>query len=128
MENLKNLMTEIKKQKLSVSKTGLIKQNERNTMKSDLIMALMKDLPQNIVVGKMKEGIVLEIPNDNEGAIPMVLDIKIKNINFDTITSVEAYEKDKDEKAKKALERKKDQKASYNSQQKKKDFLEKKAE
>lgn len=122
MENLKALLTDIKNRKLSVSPTGLIKQTERNAMKSEILETIMLDLPQEIVLGRTNEGICLMIENEIEGGVPVILDIKIKNLNTDLDTHIEEYEKKQKEKKEKAEQRKRDQQASYKNKMREKEF------
>jgi len=77
MENLQLVMNQIKEQEFKVS-NGKLNQVERNNAKAELLEAIGLDLPGEVLLGKCKEGLVVEVPNDNEGAITFVLDIKIK--------------------------------------------------
>jgi len=123
MEKLQELIKEIYKQKISVSPKGLIKQTERNTLKTDILKAIMQGLPHDIVLGKTNEGICIMVDNENEGGIPIILDIKIKNMNTDLDTAIEEYEEKQAEKRQRAEDRKKEAKASFNNQVAKKKFL-----
>jgi len=103
MELLRLFAEKVKGLKLSITDKGAIKQTERNALKSELLEAFIKDLPSELVVGRAKEGIILEIPNTIEGSLPLILDIKFKNTDFDTATPVNDFmvaQKDKIVKAK----------------------------
>lgn len=109
-----------------MSASGLIKQTERNQLKSDILDQIMNDLPSDIVLGRTNEGICIMIDNEGEGGIPVVLDIKIKNVNTDLDTAITEFNQKQAEKLERAEQRKKDAKASFNSQVAKKKFLEEK--
>lgn len=112
MENLSKRMSVIEAQEFKVS-NGKLNQVERNTMKSEILAAIGLDLPEGTVIGKCKEGLIVEVPNDNEGSITFILDIKIKPLDFDGLHIIESYNQDKAEKAERAASRKRDQAATY---------------
>jgi hypothetical protein len=103
MENLQVLVQATKKTKFDVSKDK-IKQTQRNALKSDLLEALSSDLADSIeVVGRSKEGIIIAIPNDIEGSIYAVVDVVLKNLDFDPEVLIDEYtqaQADKEAKAK----------------------------
>ena len=101
MENLKLALSEIKGQEFKVS-NGKLNQVQRNSMKAEILAALGLDLPEGVLVGKCKEGLILEVANDNEGSISVVLDIKVKALDYDSKNVIESYEQDQAEKAEKA--------------------------
>jgi len=105
MEFIKQFAEKVKALKLSITDKGAIKQTERNNLKNEMLAELIKDLPSGLVVGRAKEGIILELPNDNEGALPIVLDIKFKNVDYDTVTPVKDYTQAQAEKVEKAKEK-----------------------
>ena len=102
MENLQVLVQATTKTKFDVSKDK-IKQTQRNALKSDLLEALSSDLADSIeVVGRSKEGIIIAIPNDIEGSIYAVVDVVLKNLDFDPEVLIEEYtqaQADKEAKA-----------------------------
>ena len=102
MENLQVLVQATTKTKFDVSKDK-IKQTQRNALKSDLLEALSSDLATSIeVVGRSKEGIIIAIPNDIEGSIYAVVDVVLKNLDFDPEVLIEEYtqaQADKEAKA-----------------------------
>lgn len=112
MDRLLETLEVINEREYKVS-NGKLNQVERNTTKAELMEALASILPEGLVLGKAKEGLVLEIPNVNEGAITVVLDIKIKALNFDGPNAVEDYILDKAEKAVRAEQRKRDRQAEF---------------
>lgn len=114
MEKLQLVMNEIKGQEFKVS-NGKLNQVERNATKASILEAIGLDLPAGVLLGRCKEGLIVEVPNDNEGSITFILDIKIKPLEYDGMHVVESYEKDKAEKAERAAARKKDAKASYSN-------------
>ena len=91
MEKLTQLVQATKTQKFSVSKDK-IKQTERNALKSDLLEALSSDLAVGVeVVGRSKEGIIIALQNDIEGAIYGVVDIVIKDFTFEPEILIDEY-------------------------------------
>jgi hypothetical protein len=102
MENLQVLVQATTKTKFEVSKDK-IKQTQRNALKSDLLEALSSDLATSIeVVGRSKEGIIIAIPNDIEGSIYAVVDVVLKNLDFDPQIMLDEYEDAQAEKEAKA--------------------------
>lgn len=91
MEKLTQLVSTTKSQKFSVSKDK-IKQTERNALKSDLLEALSSDLAVGVeVVGRSKEGIIIALQNDIEGAIYGVVDIVVKDFTFEPEILIDEY-------------------------------------
>ena len=102
MENLQALVQETNTKKFSVSKDK-IKQTERNALKSDILEALSSDLADSIeVVGRSKEGVIIALPNEMEGSIYGVVDVVLKNLDFDPEILISEYEMAKAEKERKA--------------------------
>lgn len=102
MENLQALVQATNTQKFSVSKDK-IKQTERNALKSDLLEAISSDLADSIeVVGRSKEGVIIALPNEMEGSIYAVVDVVLKNLDFDPEILIDEYETAKAEKEAKA--------------------------
>jgi len=102
MEKLQALVQATNTQKFSVSKDK-IKQTERNALKSDILEALSSDLETSIeVVGRSKEGIIIALPNEIEGSIYAVVDVVLKNLDFEPEVLIDEYEKAKAEKEAKA--------------------------
>jgi hypothetical protein len=102
MENLQTLVQATNTKKFTVSKDK-IKQTERNALKSDILEALSSDLADSIeVVGRSKEGIVIALPNEMEGSIYAVVDVVLKNLDFDPEILISEYETAKAEKEAKA--------------------------
>lgn len=124
MENLNKLLDLINEREYKVS-NGKLNQVERNSTKAEILAALLQDL-NHIAVGKCKEGIVLELPNEQEGAISVILDVKIKPLDYDGMHIVESYTHDQKEKAEAKAQRDRDRKASYKNQMKLKEMKESK--
>jgi hypothetical protein len=102
MEKLTQLVKGTKTQKFSVS-NDKIKQTERNALKSDLLEALSSDLTSGIeVIGRSKEGIIIALQNDIEGAIYGVIDIVIKDLTFEPDLLIDEYAQAQAEKIAKA--------------------------
>lgn len=102
MEKLTQLVLKTEKQKFSVSKDK-IKQTERNALKSDLLEALSSDLTSGIeVIGRSKEGIIIALQNDIEGAIYGVIDVVIKDFTFEPDLLIDEYQESQADKIAKA--------------------------
>lgn len=128
MENLKRHLENVKELDLQITSTGNIKQTERNQLKADTLEALGLDLAElGVLIGKTKEGLVLELSNDSEGAFPVVLDVKFKNVNFDTQLAVDSYNQDQEQKRLDKEQRQRDKQASYKNQMKRKEMNKEKA-
>lgn len=96
---------------------GNLNQKDRNRVKRELIEALMEDLPEDFVIGKAKEGIVLEIPHRHFGAITVTVDAKVKNMDWDSQAAID-QEREREEKAKeRKAKRDKDTKESIRQTQ-----------
>ena len=99
MLNLKELQERVKGQKFTVNGAKL-KQTERNQLKSDTLDALTTDLTEGLqVVGRCKEGVIVAFENDEEGAIYGVVDIVIKNLDFEPEVLLDEYALSLEEKA-----------------------------
>lgn len=118
MKNIDKLLESIKEKDFTVSQTKKgekIKQTEHRELKSNIMSALLEDLKEKgLAIGMSKDGIVIEMPNDNLGAIPVELDIKVKGLDYDTLQAVENYRFEKEEKEKRKKQANKDKKYSYN--------------
>lgn len=118
MKNLQDLVNQVKSKGFTVTETKKgekIKQTEHRQLKADLMSALEKDFQDlGLALGMSKDGLVLEIPHDNLGAIPVELDLKVKSLDFDTVWAVESYAKEQQEKAERKKQANKDKKYSYN--------------
>lgn len=91
MEKLIQLVATTKSQKFSVS-NDKIKQTERNALKSDLLEALSSDLANGIeIIGRSKEGVIVALHNDIEGSIYGVIDIVVKDLNFEPDLLIDEY-------------------------------------
>lgn len=113
MENLKNLISEIKGKQFKITKSSkgeMLQQTQRNELKHALLQALLQDLASEIdFVGLSADGIMVEIPNDSiadnienesgSGAITCTIDIKINGLEFNFDEERKNYEIDQKEKA-----------------------------
>lgn len=115
-EQIEKLLQEIYQKVYKTSKTqkGLrIVQSEQNQLKAEveniLKSTIENEYPDLITYNSVK-GVILEVPNENEGAIYFELQVISKPLDYDVISENEAYqdkmEKLAERKAKKEKERK----------------------
>ncbi len=109
MENLKNFIEVIEKAELKTNSGGTqLNQIQRNKYKQSLIEALQKDI--DIETFRVEEGIGINIYNETFGVIPIVIDVRFKNLDFDLTHEADVWTQKqiaKKEKAQKALRNKK---------------------
>lgn len=83
-----------------------INQVQRNGIKTYGLDALQRDLTDNgFTVHRTKEGLVIEIANQEFGTIFTVLDFKVKDLDFDVQEAVTEYNDAIAERERKALEK-----------------------
>ena len=105
MNELQALQAKVKETKFTVSNSK-IKQTERNQLKSDALDAMSIDLTSGLeVVGRCKEGVIVAFDNDEEGAIYGVVDIVIKNLDYEPESYLEDYRIAQEEKAERERKR-----------------------
>lgn len=81
-----------------------IEQKQSRALKSELmgkVSALIKET-YDVDTAQTSDGLYLLIPNDEEGFIPVLLDIKMKPLDTDIETLTAEYQKKQEEKAEKA--------------------------
>ncbi|MFW6310663.1 MAG: hypothetical protein ACOC1K_00345 [Nanoarchaeota archaeon] len=130
MENVKNLLNELRGRKLNQSKRGaydVIKQTDARKIKRKFMAALFMDLKELInedeFVGVDSNGVVLEIANKSVDAFTIELNPKVKNLDFDAYESVELYKQDLQIKAEKKEQRKRDKAAEFKYAKEKRDTI-----
>ena len=71
-----------------------IQQTESRALKSEILQALNNLIinTYNIEVIRTGEGLIILLPNDELGAIPIALDVKVKSLDFDYLASQAQYE------------------------------------
>ena len=116
MKNLEAIMQDINTREYNVNNNKL-NQVQRNETKRQILEAIGKDLPAGILIGRCAEGLVIEVPNEIEGAITFILDIKIKSLDYDGVLAVQSYKQDQTEKAARREKRARDRAASYKTMQ-----------
>jgi len=126
MENLKNLLNELRVRKVKQSKRGaykVIKQTDARKIKQEFMNALLNDLKELLTDGEFigvdANGIVMEIENESVDAFTIEMNPKVKNLDFDAYESVQAYELDQELKAERKEQRKRDKAAEYKYAQEK---------
>lgn len=80
-----------------------IQQTESRTLKNEILQQLNILIADtyNIEILRTDEGLIILLPNDELGAIPIALDVKIKSLDFDYLASQAQYQEklqDKQEK------------------------------
>jgi len=111
MEKFQNVLTGIKGLALKES-NDKINQVQRNEMKASVLEALQADFAGVTNVFRTKDGLVLEIANDEIGTFYAVVDFTIKNLDYDVDGAVAEYEESILEKERKALAKAEKVKAS----------------
>jgi hypothetical protein len=101
LENFKQVASRIKARRMKENDKGNINQKDRNRIKHETVEAIMKDLPEDMVVGKAKEGIVIEVPHSHYGAVTIIVNAKVKNMDYDSASAI----KEQEERERKAIER-----------------------
>lgn len=92
-----------------------VKQTERNEIKSELLQAIATDLSQLLGVEMLKvdKGFGFMLPNDNEGSVPMVIDLTVKSMDFDVVAENEAVVAKDKEKLQALLERQREKETKF---------------
>ena len=91
------------------NKFGLvISQNQSRELKAQILSKITEKLSENFDVEFVRtaEGYFMLIPNDNEGVIPVLLDVKMKPLDTDVDTLAEEYKQKQAEKEAKKKESK----------------------
>jgi len=130
MENVKNLLNELRTRKVKESKRGankVIKQTDSRKIKREFMAALFMDLKEVInsdeFVGVDSNGVVLEIANETVDAFTIELNPKVKNLDFDAYESVELYKQDLQIKAERKEQRKRNKAAEFKYAKEKREIL-----
>jgi hypothetical protein len=92
-----------------------VKQTERNEIKSELLQAIATDLSQLLGVEMLKvdKGFGFMLPNDNEGSVPMVIDLTVKSMDYDVVAENEAVVAKDKEKLQALLERQREKENKF---------------
>jgi hypothetical protein len=96
--------------KLPLNEKGEIKQNDRNALKTRLTSDLLAHLTEvGLDVALVKDGVAVQVANEELGSVPIVVSITMKPMTFDIVEEsrlhaeeVAEKEKVKAEKAEKA--------------------------
>lgn len=115
MKNTKKLLKDIYSKDLKITDKGAINQTQRNSLKNELLETLIDDLSKGlgVEVVRVDKGIALNIDHDNEGALPITIDIVFKNTTYDIHNENKAYLKDKEIKAENKELREKAKRAKF---------------
>lgn len=92
-----------------------IKQNERNQIKAELLQAIATDLSQllGVDVLKVDKGFGFMLPHDNEGSIPMIIDLTIKGLDYDVVAENEAFVERETAKLEAIMQRQKEKEQKF---------------
>lgn len=90
-----------------VTEKGAINQVQRNQFKKDLEDDFIEIVKNTLdwTMTRTSEGILIEVPNNEEGIIPVIFSLKVKNLGIDTETLKQDYQDKQDAKKKKAEEK-----------------------
>ena len=87
-------------------------QTDRNKMRADVIAEIMEVMHKNgVECGLVHDGIAVNIPHEDLGCINFVIDVKMKNADYDYDFEVEDYQKEQAIKAEKAKAQKEEKEA-----------------
>ena len=87
-------------------------QTDRNKMRADVIAEIMEVMHKNgVECGLVHDGIAVNIPHEDLGCINFVVDVKMKNADYDYDFEVEDYQKEQAIKAEKAKAQKEEKEA-----------------
>lgn len=102
-----------------------IKQTERNEIKSELLQAIALDLSQLLGVDilKVDKGFGFMLPNDNEGSVPMVIDLTVKSMDFDVFAENEAVVAKDKEKLQALLDRQREKETKFKIAKEKRELV-----
>jgi hypothetical protein len=101
MEKFQNVLRGIKG--LTLKETNdKINQVQRNEMKASVLDALQADFAGVTNVARTKDGLVLEIQNDEIGTFYAVVDFTIKNLDYDLDGAIVDYNESIAERERKA--------------------------
>lgn len=85
---------------------GKINQVQRNELRANALNELLENLKSlGVECGRIKEGIAIEIPNEELGCVSAIIDLKIKDTNYYMQDEIDNYNFELREKQK-ALEEK----------------------
>ena len=98
---------DIYKTKFKVNEKGNIAQLQARELKYQLQHETQKIVEEhfNIETLETSDGIVLLLPNEEEGIIPCTLTIKVKNLDYDYETARKEFIEKQEEKEKKKKEK-----------------------
>lgn len=92
MDAFKALLEGLRDKILPITPKGRIQQKEQTQLKKDLVDALASDLEEaGIETYLVQKGLVVLIENDEEGAIPVEIDIITKPLDYDYLGLHEEY-------------------------------------
>lgn len=76
-----------------LTEKGSLRQNERNALRSEVIVKLAEVLKDAGVENSLvKDGIVIELTNETLGSIPVVINVTMKDLQFDVLDAITEYE------------------------------------
>ena len=92
MTNFKEMIDSVEETKFPITDRGRLVQKEQTKLKNSLTHALMEDIgDQGIEVYAVQKGFVVVIPNNEEGVIPIEVNIITKPLDYDYIALNEEY-------------------------------------
>lgn len=104
---MKQFIETVYKKNLPTTEKGEIKQNDRNALRAETVASLDDFFRANGVETLLtKEGIAVEIPHEELGAVVAMVSVTIKSQQFDALSASQEYLENQAEKAKKEAEKK----------------------
>lgn len=97
MTDLKGLLNYIKKYDYVLTASeNMIVQKERNELKYNLLAGIVDVLVEaglpSELIHRTADGYIIEVQNEEHGFIPVQLDVKVKNLNYDLDAAIEDWE------------------------------------
>ncbi len=100
---MEKFLTSVAGREFAINEKGELKQTERNQLKADILQAFSEFLTENgVETFRVKDGLAIEITNEDVGAVPVVIDFTVKSLQFDVTGEHEIFMKEVAEKHAKA--------------------------
>lgn len=93
MANAKELLEEVYETDYKLTRTKQIMQSQRNELKYALTEEIVNILKENgfPYITRTIDGYIIELDNKELGLIPVELQVKVKNTDYDIVTAEEMF-------------------------------------
>lgn len=118
IKNTAEFLKKFYKEQLKITngaKGDSIHQTQRNQIKRDLLAAIQADLASELDADALHtpDGIGIVIDNEEQGGVPLVLDIAMKSFEYDVFEQNDRYNENQLLKEEKRIAREKARKTKY---------------